>query len=175
MSVPLWKLGLFFLKVGAILYGSGYVLVAFLEGDLVEDYGWLTQTQLLDAIAIGQFTPGPVLTTATFIGYVLAGVPGALVATIGIFLPSFVFVAILNPIVPKLRQSRWTSAFLDAVNVSAVALMLVVSVKLGIAALDAWEAWVIFILAAVAALRYRVNAAYLVLGGALLGWLLGAL
>ncbi|MGI9174533.1 MAG: chromate efflux transporter [Rhodothermales bacterium] len=174
-SVPLWKLGLFFLKVGAILYGSGYVLVAFLEGDLVENYGWLTQTQLLDAIAIGQFTPGPVLTTATFIGYVLAGVPGALVATVGIFLPSFVFVAILNPIVPKLRQSRWSSAFLDAVNVSAVALMLVVSVKLGMAALDAWPAWVIFALAAVAALRYRVNAAYLVLGGALLGWLLGLL
>ena len=151
------------------------MLVAFLEGDLVEGYGWLTQTQLLDAIAIGQFTPGPVLTTATFIGYVLAGVPGALVATVGIFLPSFVFVAILNPIVPKLRQSRWTSAFLDAVNVSAVALMLVVSVKLGIAALDSWPAWVIFALAAVAALRYRVNAAYLVLGGALLGWLLGLL
>ena len=174
-AVPLWKLGFFFLKVGAILYGSGYVLVAFLEGDLVDDYGWLTRTQLLDAIAIGQFTPGPVLTTATFIGYVLGGVPGALVATVGIFLPSFVFVAILNPIVPKLRQSPWTSAFLDAVNVSAVALMLVVSVKLGITALDAWPAWVIFAGAAVAALRYRVNAAYLVLGGALAGWLLGML
>ena len=174
-SVPLWKLGLFFLKVGAILYGSGYVLVAFLEGDLVEGYGWLTETQLLDAIAIGQFTPGPVLTTATFIGYVLGGVPGALVATLGIFLPSFVFVAILNPLVPKLRRSPWTSAFLDAVNVSAVALMLVVSVKLGVAALDSWVAWLIFLLAAVAALRYRLNAAYVVLGGALLGWLLGML
>ena len=174
-AVPLWKLGLFFLKVGAILYGSGYVLVAFLEGDLVEGYGWLTETQLLDAIAIGQFTPGPVLTTATFIGYVLGGVPGALVATAGIFLPSFIFVAILNPLVPKLRRSPWTSAFLDAVNVSAVALMLVVSVELGIAALDSWIAWLIFGLAAVAALRFRTNAAYIVLGGALLGWLLGLL
>ena len=174
-AVPLWKLGLFFLKVGAILYGSGYVLVAFLEGDLVEGYGWLTETQLLDAIAIGQFTPGPVLTTATFIGYVLGGVPGALVATAGIFLPSFIFVAILNPLVPKLRRSPWTSAFLDAVNVSAVALMLVVSVELGMAALDSWIAWLIFGLAAVAALRFRTNAAYIVLGGALLGWLLGML
>ena len=89
------------------LYGSGYVLVAFLEGGLVDDYGWLTQAQLLDAIAIGQFTPGPVLTTSTFIGYILSGTPGAIVATLGIFLPSFIFVLILNPLIPRLRQSAW--------------------------------------------------------------------
>lgn len=171
----LWKLGLFFLKVGAILYGSGYVLIAFLEGGLVQDYGWLTEQQLLDAIAIGQFTPGPVLTTATFIGVVLGGLPGGIVATLGIFLPSFVFVAILNPIVPRLRKSPWTAAFLDAVNVSAVALMLVVTIQLGESVLTSWVPWVIFALAAVGAFRFGLNAAYLVLGGAVLGWLLGLL
>ncbi len=171
-GVSLWKLGLFFLKVGAVLYGSGYVLVAFLENGLVHDYGWLTQQQLLDAIAIGQFTPGPVLTTATFIGYILAGVPGAVVATLGIFAPSFLFVAVLNPIIPKLRQSRWTGAFLDAVNVSAVALMLFVTIQLGRATLVDPITGGIFALAAVAALYFRLNAAYIVLGGALLGGLL---
>ncbi len=171
-EVPLWKLGLFFLKVGAILYGSGYVLIAFLEGDLVDSYGWLTEQQLLDAIAIGQFTPGPVLTTATFIGYVIGGWPGAVVATLGIFLPSFVFVAILNPIVPKLRKSPWSAAFLDAVNVSAVALMLVVTIELGESVLTGWVPLVIFALALLGAFRFKLNAAYLVLGGAVLGWLL---
>ena len=171
----LWKLGLFFLKVGAILYGSGYVLIAFLEGGLVQDYGWLTEQQLLDAIAIGQFTPGPVLTTATFIGVVLGGLPGGIIATLGIFLPSFIFVAILNPIVPRLRKSPWTAAFLDAVNVSAVALMLVVTIQLGESVLTSWVPWVIFGLAAVGAFRFKLNAAYLVLGGAVLGWLLGLL
>jgi chromate transporter len=171
-SVSLWKLFLFFLKVGAVLYGSGYVLVAFLEGGLVEDYRWLTQAQLLDAIAIGQFTPGPVLSTATFIGYVLEGVPGAAVATLGIFLPSFFFVLILNPLIPKLRQSVWLSAFLDAVNVVALALMVAVTIQLGVSTLTTWQAWLIALLAAVAALRFRINAAWLVLGGAILGWML---
>ncbi len=174
-EVSLWKLGLFFLKVGAVLFGSGYVLIAFLEGDLVRGYGWLTEQQLLDAIAIGQFTPGPVLTTATFIGYVIAGLPGAIVATVGIFLPSFLFVAVLNPLIPKLRRSRWTAAFLDAVNVSAVALMLVVTVELGLVVLTSWMAWLVFGLAAVATFRFALNPAYLVGGGALLGWLLGLL
>ena len=172
-GLSLWALGLFFLKVGAILYGSGYVLIAFLEGGLVRDYGWLTEQQLLDAIAIGQFTPGPVLTTATFIGYVLAGVPGAVVATLGIFLPAFVFVGILNPIVPRLRDSKWTAAFLDAVNVSAVALMAVVTLQLGTSVLTSPVAFVIFAVAAVLALRFRVNAAWIVLGGAVAGWLGG--
>ncbi|MEO1076221.1 MAG: chromate efflux transporter [Bacteroidota bacterium] len=170
-AVPLWKLGLFFLKVGAVLYGSGYVLIAFLEGDLVNDYGWLTQQQLLDAVAIGQFTPGPVLTTATFIGYVLGGVPGAVVATVGIFLPAFVFAGLLHPVVPKLRTSPWTAAFLDAINAAAVALMAVVTVQLGLDVLTGWLPVAIFAVAAVLALRYKVNAAWLVLGGALAGWL----
>ncbi|MEX2399606.1 MAG: chromate efflux transporter [Rhodothermales bacterium] len=171
-SVSLWKLFFFFLKIGAILYGSGYVLVAFLEGGLVQDYGWLTQAQLLDAIAIGQFTPGPVLSTSTFIGYVIEGVPGALVATLGIFLPSFFFVLILNPLIPRMRDSAWVAAFLDAVNVAAVALMVAVTVQLGVGTLVSWPAWVIAALAAVLALRFNVNAAWLVLGGAVLGWLL---
>ncbi len=170
VSVSLWKLFLFFLKVGAVLYGSGYVLVAFLEGGLVQDYGWLTQEQLLDAIAIGQFTPGPVLSTATFIGYIIEGIPGAALATLGIFLPSFFFVLILNPIIPRLRESVWLSAFLDAVNVAAVALMIAVTIELGASTLTTWQAWLIALLAAVAALRFRVNAAWLVLGGAVLGW-----
>ena len=111
ISVPLWKLGLFFLKVGSILFGGCYLLIAFLQKGLVEEYGWLTQQQLLDSIAIGQFTPGPVLSTATFIGYIIAGFPGATVATIGIFLPSFLFVAALNPLMNPIRKSSWTRPF----------------------------------------------------------------
>jgi len=171
-GVSLWKLGLFFLKVGAVLYGSGYVLVAFLRGDLVARYGWLTEAQLLDAIAIGQFTPGPVLSTATFIGYVIQGVPGAAVATLGIFLPSFLFVLILNPFVPKLRDWAWSAAFLDAVNVAAVALMLAVTFQLGVSTLTSWPAWAIAVLAAISAWRWRLNPAWLVVGGAALGWVL---
>ncbi len=173
-GVSMWKLFLFFLKVGSVLYGSGYVLVAFLEGGLVDDLGWLTQGQLLDAIAIGQFTPGPVLSTSTFIGYLVLGVGGAAVATLGIFLPSFVFVGILNPLIPRLRQSAWLSAFLDAVNASAVALMLAVTLQLGRDVLVSWPAVVIALLAAVAVLRFKTNAVYIVLGGALLGFALSA-
>jgi chromate transporter len=171
-SVPLWTLGLLFLKVGAVLYGSGYVLIAFLEGDLVQRLGWLTQLELLDAVAIGQFTPGPVLSTATFVGYLVAGPAGALVATAGIFLPSFVFVSLLGPIVPRLRASPWTAAFLDAVNASAVGLIAAVTVTLGVAALVDWRAWVIALGAAALGLIGRVNSAWLVLGGAGVGWLL---
>ncbi len=174
-ALTLGALGLFFLKVGSVLYGSGYVLVAFLEGDLVHEYGWLTQQQLLDAIAIGQFTPGPVLSTAAFIGYVLAGVPGAAVSAAAIFAPSFVFVAILNPIVPRLRSSTWMAAFLDAVNVSAVGLMAAVLVRLTGDIVTAWPAAVIALLAAAAVLRWRVTSAWVVIGGALLGWPLSLL
>lgn len=174
-ALTLGALGLFFLKVGAVLYGSGYVLVAFLEGDLVHEYGWLTQQQLLDAIAIGQFTPGPVLSTAAFIGYVLAGIPGAAVSAAAIFAPSFVFVAILNPIVPRLRRSAWMGAFLDAVNVSAVGLMAAVLVRLTTDIVTAWPAAVIALLAAAAVLRWRVTSAWVVIGGALLGWPLSLL
>ncbi|HLP90353.1 MAG TPA: chromate efflux transporter [Nostocaceae cyanobacterium] len=175
VSVPLWDLGLFFLKVGSFLFGGGYLLVAFLQGGLVEEYGWLTQQQLLDAIAIGQFTPGPVLSTATFIGYILAGLPGAIVSTVGIFLPSFFFVAILNPIIPRLRSSPWTKYFLDAVNVSALALMVVATINLGIATLNLPKidvlALVITLISAFLIIRYRMNAAWLVLGGAIVGWI----
>lgn len=174
-AVGLGALGLFFLKVGSVLYGSGYVLVAFLEGELVHEYGWLTQQQLLDAIAIGQFTPGPVLSTAAFIGYLLAGVPGAAISAAAIFAPSFVFVAILNPIVPRLRRSQWMSAFLDAVNVSAVGLMAAVLLRLTTDVITAWPAALLALLAAVAVLRWRISSAWVVLGGALLGWLLALL
>ncbi|MCY4205407.1 MAG: chromate efflux transporter [Bacteroidetes bacterium] len=172
VEYSIWTLGWFFLKVGAVLYGSGYVLIAFLEGGLVQTYGWLTQQQLLDAIAIGQFTPGPVLSTATFIGVFLGGWQGGLIATAAIFLPSFVFVSILNPLIPRLRKSTLMGTFLDAVNVSAVALMLVVTIRLGISVLTGWESMLIFLLATVASLRLKVNAVWLIAGGALLGLLL---
>ena len=174
----LWQLGLFFLKIGSILFGSGYVLIAFLEGELVNQYGWLTQQQLLDAIAIGQFTPGPLLSTATFIGYVILGMPGAIVATLGIFLPSFFIVLAVNPIIPKLRRSKWTAAFLDAVNVSAVAIMVVVTLNLLYQILWVptdglpvnWEAILIIILAGFALFKYKLNAAWVVLGSSIIGW-----
>ncbi len=175
IGFSLLKLGLFFLKVGAVLFGSGYVLVAFLEGGLVHDYGWLSQQQLLDAIAIGQFTPGPVLSAATFIGYVISGVLGAVVSTVAIFLPSFFFVAALNPIVPRLRQSPWASAFLDAANISSVALMLAVIVKLGQTTLTGFPAWLITMAALGVSFRWKVNATWLILGGATVGWILSVL
>lgn len=171
-SVTLSSLALFFLKIGCVLFGSGYVLVAFLQGGLVEQYQWLTQQQLLDAIAIGQFTPGPVLTTATFIGYVLAGPTGALVATLGIFVPSFLFVLITNPLIPRLRQSAIAGAFLDAVNASAIGLMAAVTVELARHTLVDWGTWLIAILSAAVLFRYKINSAWLVLGGAAIGWLL---
>ena len=174
MGISLWKLGLFFLKVGAVLYGSGYVLIAFLEGGLVHDYGWLTRQQLLDAIAVGQLTPGPVLSTATFVGYLISGPQGAAVATAAIFLPSFLFVVLLNPMIPRLRGLPWTAAFLDAVNVSSVALIAAVTVKLSRATLTGWPAWIIALAAAVVSLRWKINASWLVFGGAILGWLLSA-
>ena len=170
-EVSMGALALFFLKVGAVLYGSGYVLVAFLEGGLVDRMGWLTSQQLIDAIAVGQMTPGPVLSTATFIGYLLLGVPGAVVATVAIFLPACVFVGLLNRIVPKLRRRPWTAAFLDAVNAAAVALMAAVIVKLGSVTLTSWPTWVIAGLAAVAFFRFRLSSFWLVLGGGALGYL----
>jgi chromate transporter len=174
-AVSLWSLGAFFLKIGAILYGSGYVLVAYLEGGLVEQLGWLTQAELLDAIAIGQFTPGPVLTTATFVGFIIAGAPGAIVATVGIFLPSFLFVLVLNPLIPKMRQSVWLSAFLDAVNVAAVGLMVAVLINLGRQTFISWQSVVIALLALLASVRFKVNSAWIVLGGAVLGYLLSSI
>ncbi len=170
-SVSVWKLFFFFLKIGSILYGSGYVLVAFLEGGLVEERAWLTQAELIDAIAIGQFTPGPLLSSATFIGYLLEGFPGAVAATLGIVLPSFLFVLLLNPLIPRLRASAWMSAFLDAVNVASVALMAAVTFELGASTLLSWPAWLIAGAAAVLSLRLGVGAAWLVLFGGVAGWL----
>ena len=169
------SIALFFLKVGAVLYGGGYVLLAFLEQGLVRQNAWLTHQQLLDAVAIGQFTPGPVLSTATFIGYVLGGVPGAAVATVAIFLPSFFYVALLAPILFRLRQSGWMAAFLDSVNVCAVALMAGVTFRLGVDALRAWPSWVIAATALGVLLGWRVNPAWVVLGGGLVGVLLAGL
>ena len=167
----IWMLFLFFLKVGSVLYGSGYVLLAFLRSDLVERFGWLTEAQLLDAVAVGQITPGPVFTTATFIGYILGGTPAALLATLGIFLPAFVFVAISGPLVPRIRKSPIAGAFLDGVNVASLALMLVVTIQLGQAA---FVDWITIILGAVSfwlLFHFRVNSAWLVLGGAAAGLL----
>jgi chromate transporter len=160
---------LFFLKVGSVLFGSGYVLLAFLRGDLVERWGWLTEAQLLDAIAVGQITPGPLFTTATFVGYVLAGTPGAIAATVGIFLPAFFFVAVSGPLVPRLRRSKFMSAFLDGINASAVALMAVVTWDLGRAALVDPVTIALALLAALALWRWRVNSAWLVVAGGVVG------
>lgn len=164
--------GLFwiFFKIGSVLFGSGYVLLAFLRADLVERLGWLTEAQLIDAVAIGQVTPGPLFTTATFIGYVLAGPSGALVATAGIFLPAFIFVALSGPIVPRLRASPTAGAFLDGVNVASLALMAVVTIQLGRAALTDGPTVVLALAAAVLLVRFRLNATWLVFGGAIAGW-----
>ena len=170
--VTLGPLLLVFAKAGAVLFGSGYVLLAFLRADLVERLGWLTEPQLLDAIAVGQVTPGPVFTTATFIGYLLAGVPGAIVATIGIFLPAFVFVAISGPLVPRLRTSRVAGAVLDGVTVASLALMAVVTAQLGRAALVDLPTWAIAAGSLGALVWLRVNSAWLMLGAATAGWLI---
>lgn len=167
----LWTLLLFFLKVGSVLFGSGYVLLAFLRADLVERWHWLTEAQLLDAIAVGQFTPGPVFTTATFIGYVLGGEIGAVVATVGIFLPAFFFVAISGPLIPRIRKSAIAGAFLDGVNVASLALMGVVTWRFGTMTLvDGFTGW-LALTAAFLLFHWRVNSAWLVLGGAGLGFL----
>ena len=167
----LGKIALFFLKVGAVLYGGGYVLLAFLEQGLTRQHAWLTHQQLLDAVAIGQFTPGPVLSTATFIGYILGGAPGAAVATVAIFLPSFFYVSLLAPVLFRLRQSAWMAAFLDSVNVCAVALMTGVTFRLAIDALRGWPTWVIGAAALGVLLRWKVNPALVVLGGGAAGLL----
>lgn len=183
VPLSLWRLGLFFLKVGAVLYGSGYVLIAFIQRGLVDNLGWLTQQQLLDAVAAGQITPGPFTSTAAFVGYFLLGFPGAIVAAVGIFLPSFLFAWLLNPMVPKLRKSLWTAAFLDSINVASVALMLAVSIELAFSTLIIWPlgaeswlrwpAWILAVAGSVIALRWSFSPTWIVVGGALIGWVLG--
>ena len=173
VPVTLPKLFLLFLKIGAVVFGSGYVLLAFLRGDFVEGTRWLTEGQLLDAVAVGQVTPGPVFTTATFIGYLLAGLPGAGVATVAIFLPSFVLVALSGPFLRRLRASPLAAAILDGVNAGAVAVILAVGLQLGRTALV--DAPTIGVAAAgfVALAFFRLNSAWLVLAGAAVGWLFG--
>lgn len=170
-SVPfgLWPLFLFFLKVGSVLYGSGYVLLAFLRSGLVERFGWLTEAQLLDAVAVGQITPGPVFTTATFVGYVLGGTPAALIATVGIFLPAFFFVAVSGPLVPRIRRSPIAGAFLDGVNAASLALMAVVTIQLTRAALVDWLTVLLAAASAIFLVRFKLNSAWLVAGGAIAG------
>jgi chromate transporter len=160
---------LFFLKVGSVLYGSGYVLLAFLQRDLVERSQLLTSQQLLDAVAIGQLTPGPVFTTATFIGYLLAGNLGAIAATIGIFLPAFVLVGLVNPWVDKLRQSIWFSGFLDGVNAASLGLMATVTYTLARTAINDWFTVILTLLGAIALFRFQINSAWLVVFGGIVG------
>ncbi|MCC6680425.1 MAG: chromate efflux transporter [Phycisphaeraceae bacterium] len=162
---------LFFLKVGSVLFGSGYVLLAFLRADLVERWGWMSEAQLLDAVAVGQVTPGPLFTTATFIGYQLAGFPGAVLATVGIFLPAFVFVAISGPLIPRLRGSALTGEVLDGVNVGALAIMVVVSFNLARASLIDALTIIAAAVSSLLLLRYRLSATWLIAGGAVMGWL----
>jgi len=169
VTFGLWPLFAVFLKIGAVLFGSGYVLLAFLRADLVERLHWLTEAQLLDAVAVGQFTPGPLFTTATFIGYVLAGPAGAAVATAGIFLPAFVFVALSGPFVVRLRRSKTAGAVLDGVNVASLALMGAVTIQLTGAAIVDVPTAALASIAALLLLRFRINSAWLVLGGAVAG------
>lgn len=167
-----WKMFWIFLKVGSILYGSGYVLFAFLDAELVTR-GWLSRQQLIDAIAVGQFTPGPVFSAATFIGWQVGGLGGAVAATVGIFLPSFFFVAFLNPLIPKLRRSPVMSAFLDTVNIASVAIILAVAVEMGKETLLDWRTVVIAVLGFVTTFYFKkVNSAFVVLGGAAFGYIL---
>jgi chromate transporter len=183
LAEPFSVTGLFltFLKIGSVLYGSGYVLFAFIQSDLVTRLGWLTERQLIDAIAAGQITPGPLSSTATFIGYVLGGIPGAIAATLGMFLPPFIFVAISSPLIPRIRQSSWAGAFLDGVNVAALGLMAAVTAQLAQTAfvvkgqLD-WIAIVEGLIAAFVLVSFKVNSIWLILAGALIGlmrWMLG--
>lgn len=165
----------FFVKVGAILFGSGYVLLAFLRADLVDRLHWLTEAQLLDAVAVGQVTPGPVFTTATFIGYVLGGVAGAALATLGIFLPAFFFVAVSGPLVARIRRSATAGPFLDGVNVASLALMAVVTFQLGRSAVTDRVSGALTLVAAVLLLRFKLNSAWLVLGGGMVGLVAHAL
>ena len=171
-DVQLDRLFLVFLKIGAVLFGSGYVLLAFIEADFVDRLGWLTQQQLIDAVAIGQFTPGPLFTTATFVGYVLAGFPGALLSTAGIFLPSFVFSAIVFPLSDRMRRTEWTSALMEGFHAGAIGLMAAVAWQLGRTAIVDVPAALLSLAALGALLRFDINSAWLVIAGGAAGLLL---
>ena len=159
-----------FLKIGAILFGSGYVLVAYMEGEFIHTRGWLTESQLLDAIAIGQLTPGPVLTTATFVGYQLGGIKGAMLATVGIFLPSFLYVWLLNPLIPRLQNSQWARNFLDGVNIGAMGIIAATLLLLGQSILIDWKSITVAGLSALVVFSGRnPGSLWIVLGSSLLG------
>jgi chromate transporter len=166
--VSLWRLFASFLKVGSVVFGSGYVLLAFLRAEFVDQLHWLTEQQLIDAVAVGQFTPGPVFTTATFIGFLLAGIPGAFCATVGIFLPGFVLVAASGPWIPRIRKSRYASAVLDGVVAGSLALMAVVAWQLGRASITDWLTILLAVSSGVL-LKFKVNSAWLIAGAALIG------
>jgi chromate transporter len=158
-----------FLKIGATLYGSGYVLLAYLRADFVLNLGWLTDKQLIDAIAIGQITPGPLFTTATFIGYLLGGLPGAMIATLGIFLPSFFFVAIVSLFINRIRNSPWTAGLLDGVNAASLGLMLAVSIQLASTALVDPLTIAVALICLLILIRFQTNSTWLIASGALIG------
>ena len=169
--VSLLRLFLSFLKIGSIVFGRGYVLLAFLREEFINRLHWLSEKQLIDAVAVGQFTPGPVFTTGTFIGYLVAGIPGALAATVGIFVPGFILVALSGSLLPKLRRSALAAAILDGVVVGSLALMAVVAWQLGRASIVDWRTFCILIASAVLLLRFRVNSAWVITGAAIVGWL----
>ena len=159
----------FFAKVGSVLFGSGYVLLAFLRADLVERWHWLTESQLLDAIAVGQVTPGPVFTTATFIGYLLGGIPGAAIATFGIFLPAFTFVALSGPLIPRLRKSDKAGWFLDGLNAASLALMAAVCIRMARGTIVDVPALAVAAVSGILLLKFKVGTTWLIAGGALAG------
>ena len=166
------NLFLIFLKIGAILYGSGYVLFAFLDAELVAT-GLLSRQQLIDAIAVGQFTPGPVFSSVTFIGYQINGLSGALISTLAIFMPSFIFVALLHPLMKKMRSSKLLSVFLDAVNVASVAIIITVCYEMAKDSITDWRTVVIGIISSLIVFKFRkINSAFVVIGGGILGYLL---
>jgi len=171
--VPISLAGLFlsFLKIGAVVFGSGYVLLAFLRAEFITRLHWLTEKQLIDAVAVGQFTPGPVFTTATFIGYILAGLRGAVVATVAIFMPGFLLVAVSGPLVPRIRRSAIAGAVLDGVVVGSVSLMAVVAWQLAKAAIVDWLAFILAVASLIALVRFRVNSVWLIAAAALIGWI----
>ncbi len=182
IPATLWDIFWYFLKIGSVLFGSGYILISYIQQDVVNGFGWLTTQQLLDAVAIGQITPGPVLTTVTTVGYIVAGLPGALLGTLGVFLPSFVLVILTAPLIPKMRQNRFLSAFLSGVNAGVIAAILATLLDLSGAAFrqlngDAFSPLAILLGVGALALliRFKLNATWLMLGGALIGLLAGAL
>lgn len=169
LKVPIESIFMFFAKVGAVLFGSGYVLIAFLQNDLVNRYHWITEQQLLDAVAVGQFTPGPVFTTATFIGYLISGNLGAISATIGIFLPAFFFVAVTAPFLSRLRQSQWASPLLDGLNVASLSLMVGSTLLLAKSTAFSLYGFITFVVSLILLIHFKFNSAWLVLAGGVFG------